>query len=72
MHVLVDQHPLRPVDAAAQKPDEVPVLQLGYQLHLVLELPEPLRGPPRQPLQGDVLPIVQLPLQTINQQLQLI
>ena len=62
MHVLVDQHPLRTVDAAAEKPDEVPVLELGYQLHLVLEFPEPLRRPPRQPLHRYVLPIPKLAL----------
>ena len=37
-HVLVDEYPVREVDAAAEQAYEVAVLQLGDQVHLVLEL----------------------------------
>jgi hypothetical protein len=43
VHVLVYQYPLVPGDAAAQQPHKVFVLKLGDQLHLVLELHNPLR-----------------------------
>lgn len=64
VHVLVQEHPLVLVYAAAEQPDEVPVLELGDQLHLVLELHRPLHRPPGQPLDGYFLPILQLSLPT--------
>ena len=62
VHVLVQEHPLVLVDAAAEQPDEVPVLELGDQLHLVLELHRPLHRSPGQPLHGYFLPVLKLPL----------
>lgn len=63
MHVLVDEDPLVAIDAAAEKPDEIPVLELGNQLDLVLEFAEPLDRRLGEPLHGDFLSIRQLTLQ---------
>jgi hypothetical protein len=52
--VLVDEHLLVLLHAEAQQPDQVPVLQLGDQLHLVPELSAALPRPRRQPFHGDL------------------
>jgi len=62
-HVLVDEHPLGAVDAAAEEADQVPVLQLGDQDHLVHELVQALRRVIRRELlHSNLLPVRQLPL----------
>uniref|UniRef100_A0A453PDI1 Uncharacterized protein n=2 Tax=Aegilops tauschii subsp. strangulata TaxID=200361 RepID=A0A453PDI1_AEGTS len=57
--VLVDEHLLVLVHAAPQQPHQVPVLQLGDQLHLVPELRRALPRPRRQPLHRDLRAAVQ-------------
>jgi len=47
---LVDEQPLLLLEADAHEPDEVPVLQLGHQRELVLQLLRSLRRAVRQPL----------------------
>jgi len=62
VHVLVDEHLLVGLHAAAQQPDEVGVLQLGDELNLRLELHEALHRARRQALDGDLQPAGQLAL----------
>jgi hypothetical protein len=62
-HVLVDEHLLFLLHAAAQQAHQVGVLQLGDQLDLVLELLQALPGVRRQPLHRDLRAVRQLPLQ---------
>uniref|UniRef100_A0A0A9FX99 Uncharacterized protein n=1 Tax=Arundo donax TaxID=35708 RepID=A0A0A9FX99_ARUDO len=50
------------MDAAAQKPDEVHMLQLGDEHDLVLELVQALRRVLRQPFHRHRLPSFQFPL----------
>ena len=47
---LVDEQPFLLLQADAHEPDEVPVLQLGHQRELVLQLLRSLRRAVRQPL----------------------
>ena len=56
MHVLVDEHLLLGLHAAAQQPDKVGVLQLGDGLNLRLELHQALHRARRQALDRDPQP----------------
>ena len=66
LHVLVHQHPLLSMDAAAQEPDEVHMLQLGDEHDLVLELVQALRRVLGQPLHRHHLPSFQFPLNSFS------
>lgn len=62
LHVLVHQHPLLAMDAAAEKPDKVHMLEPRDEHDLVLELVQPLRREFRQPLHCHCLPSIQFSL----------
>lgn len=63
VHVLVYEHLLLGLDAAAQEPDEVSVLELCDQLDLGLELHQPLHRARRQPLDRNLKPATQFALE---------
>ena len=65
---LVDQQPLLLLQADADEPDEVPVLQLGDQRELVLQLLHSLRRALRQPLHGYLVAIGENTLDEPKQQ----
>ena len=54
---LVDEQPLLLLQADADEPDEVLVLELGHQRELVLQLLHSLRRAPRQPLHRYLLAV---------------
>jgi hypothetical protein len=56
--VLVDDEALGPLHAAAQQLDQVLVLHLAHQPHLVEELVRPLPRAEEEPLHGHLPPVV--------------
>jgi hypothetical protein len=64
---LVDEQPLLLLQADAKEPDEVLVLQLGYQSELVLELLHSLRRVLRQPLHRYFVAVGEDALNSSNQ-----
>jgi hypothetical protein len=62
VHVLVDEHLLVSLDAAAHEAHQVRVLQLGDQLDLRLEFHQALHGARREPLDPDLGSVGQLTL----------
>jgi hypothetical protein len=63
--VLIDEEALGALDAAAEELDEVLVLHLADELHLVEELVGPLPRVEEEPLHGDLPAICQHTLSDI-------
>ena len=64
--ILVDEEALGALDAAPEELDEVLVLHLADELHLVEELVGPLPRVEEEPLHGDLTAICQNALEFIT------
>ena len=62
-HVLVNKHPFLSANAASEKANKIPVLELGYQQNLVLELVKTLCGCLRECFHCDLHSILEFTLQ---------